>query len=252
MWITTRRVLAHPTHRELEEARQPADDPCSLRCGRCSRCVRADWVARHGDYPGGRVVITYGQDYPTPECWDDTAATGPGRVKITPLFEVVPQRIQWLWPGYIPMGYGTVVEGDPDLGKSTVTIDIAAQITRGDLMPDGTPGLDKPRNVLLMSAEDGLDDVIVHRARLAGADLKRLLHVGDLIKPDGSAAAALTLPTHTREIGELVEYYRAPLLIVDVLWRTRTPASSWSVSKTGAPYSATCRTLRTGTGALWR
>jgi hypothetical protein len=30
--------------------------PCMRRCGSCSVCIRASWVARHGgDHPGGPV-----------------------------------------------------------------------------------------------------------------------------------------------------------------------------------------------------
>jgi hypothetical protein len=51
-------VLAAPTRAELARARQPSNDPCSSRCGSCSRCTRAAAVtrnlARYGvpDYPG--------------------------------------------------------------------------------------------------------------------------------------------------------------------------------------------------------
>jgi hypothetical protein len=54
-----RQVLKSPTHAELEKRRQPSNDPCSIKCGRCSRCIRAAAAARnlakHGspDYPGG-------------------------------------------------------------------------------------------------------------------------------------------------------------------------------------------------------
>lgn len=34
------------------------DLPCAQHCGRCSRCVRAEWVARHGDYRGKQAVAS--------------------------------------------------------------------------------------------------------------------------------------------------------------------------------------------------
>ena len=53
MFGLIRPVLTLPTWRELEEARQPTDDPCSLHCGRCSPCIRASAVLRQGgDYLG--------------------------------------------------------------------------------------------------------------------------------------------------------------------------------------------------------
>jgi hypothetical protein len=54
-----RPVLASPRHAELEKARAHTDDPCQMRCGRCSRCARARAVVRNrrrfgtNDFPGG-------------------------------------------------------------------------------------------------------------------------------------------------------------------------------------------------------
>src|SRR6266446_4339471 len=50
----------------------------------------------------------------------------------------VPAR--WLWPGWIPLGKLTVLDGDPGLGKSTLLLDLAARVTRGLPMPDAAPG----------------------------------------------------------------------------------------------------------------
>ena len=50
--------------------------------------------------------------------------------------EVSPEKITWLWDNYIPFGKVTLFDGDPDEGKSLVTIDLAARLTRGWTMPD--------------------------------------------------------------------------------------------------------------------
>ena len=50
------------------------------------------------------------------------------------------ERLQWLWPGYIALGKEGMLVGDADQGKSTITCDLAARVTRGDLMPDKSPG----------------------------------------------------------------------------------------------------------------
>ena len=57
------------------------------------------------------------------------------------------------------MGKLTVFSGDPGEGKSFVTDDIAARVSRGDVMPDGTPG--PPRgSVIILACEDGIEDTI--------------------------------------------------------------------------------------------
>ena len=58
------------------------------------------------------------------------------RVRRTTLSDVVSQEVRWLWPGYVPLGKITVLEGDPDLGKSTLTLALAAAVSTGSGMPD--------------------------------------------------------------------------------------------------------------------
>jgi predicted ATP-dependent serine protease len=38
--------------------------------------------------------------------------------------------LRWLWPGRIPAGKLTVLDGDPGLGKSTLLCELAARISR--------------------------------------------------------------------------------------------------------------------------
>src|SRR6266702_2517317 len=55
------------------------------------------------------------------------------------LSDVAPEPVTWLWPGRIPYGKVTILEGDPDEGKSQVTIDLAARVTAGRALPTGEP-----------------------------------------------------------------------------------------------------------------
>src|SRR5262245_30682212 len=74
------------------------------------------------------------------------------------LATVVPQPVEWIWPGRIPRGKLTLVIGDPGLGKSFFGLDVAARISRGATWPDGgrAPG----GTSVILSAEDGLADTI--------------------------------------------------------------------------------------------
>lgn len=95
--------------------------------------------------------------------------------KITMLADVQPERVEWLWPGYIPLGKLTVLDGDPGNGKSTVTCDLAARVSTGRTMPDGsTSDLRGPAGVVLLSAEDGPADTIRPRLDAADADVTRI------------------------------------------------------------------------------
>lgn len=88
--------------------------------------------------------------------------------------DVQPEPIRWLWPSWIPLGMLTVFDGDPGLGKSTVTIDLASRLSRGAAMPDGSPGPPTAAAVIL-SAEDDLARVIRPRLDAANADVARVM-----------------------------------------------------------------------------
>jgi putative DNA primase/helicase len=56
-----------------------------------------------------------------------------GAVRLT---EVKPETIRWLWPGRIPLGRVTLLVSDPGIGKSLLTLDIAARVSTGAQWPD--------------------------------------------------------------------------------------------------------------------
>src|SRR5438045_28711 len=47
------------------------------------------------------------------------------------LSQVEPESVTWLWPGRIPMGKLTILDGDPGLGKSVFTMDVAGRVSAG-------------------------------------------------------------------------------------------------------------------------
>jgi archaellum biogenesis ATPase FlaH len=56
----------------------------------------------------------------------------------TLLSDVEPETVHWLWGGRIPLGKLTVLDGDPGEGKSVLMLDIAARVSTGKGMPDGS------------------------------------------------------------------------------------------------------------------
>ena len=43
--------------------------------------------------------------------------------------------IRWLWKDHLPFGTVSLIEGDPGLGKSQITMDLTSRITKGCPMP---------------------------------------------------------------------------------------------------------------------
>jgi hypothetical protein len=86
-----------------------------------------------------------------------------------------------VWRPWLPAGTLAVLDGDPGLGKSTLTLDLAARVTRGRAMPFEEPGSGDPEAaapVLLLSAEDDAARTILPRLKAAGADLGRVHLLG--------------------------------------------------------------------------
>jgi len=83
--------------------------------------------------------------------------------------DVQPQPINWLWPNRIALGKLTMIAGDPGLGKSLLSIELAKHVTKGIRWPvDDTPC--PIGDVVLLSAEDDLADTIRPRLDAAGAN----------------------------------------------------------------------------------
>jgi putative DNA primase/helicase len=48
--------------------------------------------------------------------------------------------VNWLWPLRLGKGRVSIFDGDPELGKSLVTLDLCARVSTGRAFPDGTAG----------------------------------------------------------------------------------------------------------------
>ena len=51
--------------------------------------------------------------------------------------QIVPQKIEWIWPGRLARGKHTCIAGEPGTGKSQLTISIVAAVTTGGDWPCG-------------------------------------------------------------------------------------------------------------------
>ncbi len=97
----------------------------------------------------------------------------PGESVITLAKDITVRKVEWLWPGRIPLGKLTTFAGNGGLGKTFVLTDIASRVTRGLEWPDGSVNKTEGR-VLYISGEDDPDDTLVPRLMASGADLSRV------------------------------------------------------------------------------
>ncbi len=134
---------------------------------------------------------------------------------ITVLDSVAPRAVEWLWRHRIPEGMLTILDGDPGLGKSMLTLDLAARVSTGQAMP-GEYGTRKPRGVVILSAEDDPARTIRPRLEVARADLSRIAIV-DIRESDGTLRSPTIAPDDLRAVEQAIAQVNAAVLIVDPL-----------------------------------
>jgi AAA domain len=69
-------------------------------------------------------------------------------------------EIEWLWPGHIPLGRVTVIEGPAGSGKSFVALDLAARLAADRDWPNGTPQSCPGSKALILCRQDDMADVV--------------------------------------------------------------------------------------------
>ena len=125
---------------------------------------------------------------------------------------VKPEEVEWLWDKRIPFGKLAIFDGDPDQGKSVVTMDIASRVSTGRGFPGGATC--EVGNVAIANVEDGIADTIVPRLTAHGSDLDRIEIIGGV--PDGEGnKRVLDIPGDVPILERLVVRRKIKLLIVD-------------------------------------
>ena len=119
--------------------------------------------------------------------------------------EIQSQEVAWLWFPFIPYGKLTIVQGDPGDGKTTLVLNIAAKLSKGEGL-DSKMKLTEPLNVIYQSAEDGLADTVKPRLEAAGANCENISVIDESIK---------SLSMIDERLEEAVIRTKAKLLILD-------------------------------------
>jgi hypothetical protein len=139
--------------------------------------------------------------------------------------EIEEKPLHWLWEGYIPLGMLTGLTAMPDMGKSAITVDLAARITNERPMPDGTKGLDG--GVVMISIEDDASRTIKPRLRVAGADMSRVVDLSIVKRVNNETGEVtehtFTLPDDLPILERAIRYIQAKIVIIDPLMAVLSP-----------------------------
>jgi putative DNA primase/helicase len=123
---------------------------------------------------------------------------------------VVRSQVEWLWPGRIPFGALTMLDGWPGQGKSTFTQALVAATSRGETLPGPSAapkGLSEPSVAIMLSGEDSLEATIAPNLDAMRAHPDNVVHLLDFA----------IFPDHLEALEAFINEMGARLVIVDPL-----------------------------------
>ena len=99
--------------------------------------------------------------------WAYVAESGAVIAMARSMADTKEERVEWLWKGRFPRGGLVIVDGDPEMGKTTVMLDVCARASSGAQLPDGSSIT--PCRCLIGSTEDRPSTRMQPLLRFAGA-----------------------------------------------------------------------------------
>ena len=123
----------------------------------------------------------------------------------TPMADIAPETVEWLWDRRIPKGKVSILDGDPGKGKSTILYDLAARYSAGLNLPDGQAT--EKAGVIIVSREDGAADTIVPRFIAAGGDVNNARIIG--------AGEEFVIPNDLDKLKRAIKQTGAAFVIID-------------------------------------
>ena len=138
------------------------------------------------------------------------------RPKLVCMADIESKPVNWLWEHRIPSGRITVLVGMPGAGKSFVTCDIAAHISKGGTWPDGSEC--QQGSVILISAEDDPHDTIRPRLDALQAEVRHI-HIMSTTSRSKVTGQEMELPFSLSDLdlleAALKEFDDCRLIVVD-------------------------------------
>jgi hypothetical protein len=147
--------------------------PCRGGCGKinqgeyyCADCRMKDREKAFALQPGETEIYRAQIGKPEDKVLKQIVVTEADSVEL--------DNVTWIWKNKIPVGTATWCLGQPNNGKSLMTIEIVACVTTGRDFPDGSKNETPPSRVLMYCGEDSPGKVVLPRLKAAGADTSKV------------------------------------------------------------------------------
>lgn len=120
--------------------------------------------------------------------------------------DVEATAVRWLWYPFIAVGKITLLQGDPGDGKSTMMMNLIAELSKGGTMPDGKQ-VRIPQKVIYQCSEDDASDTIKPRLETCGTDCRNVAFINEEMN------SGLTLDDE--RIRKAIIQFRPKLVVID-------------------------------------
>ena len=120
--------------------------------------------------------------------------------------DVQATAVRWLWYPFIAVGKITLLQGDPGDGKSTMMMNLIAELSKGGNLPDGKI-IGMPQRIIYQCSEDGVSDTIKPRLEKCGADCRNVAFINE------ETYSGLTLDDE--RIRQAIIEFRPRLVVID-------------------------------------
>lgn len=120
--------------------------------------------------------------------------------------DVEATAVRWLWYPFIAVGKITLLQGDPGDGKSTMMMNLIAELSKGGTMPDGKQ-VGIPQKVIYQCLEDDASDTIKPRLETCGTDCRNVAFINEEMN------SGLTLDDE--RIRKAIIQFRPKLVVID-------------------------------------
>ena len=114
--------------------------------------------------------------------------------------DVEATAVRWLWYPF------TLLQGDPGDGKSTMMMNLIAELSKGGTMPDGKQ-VGIPQKVIYQCSEDDASDTIKPRLETCGTDCRNVAFINEEMN------SGLTLDDE--RIRKAIIQFRPKLVVID-------------------------------------
>jgi AAA domain len=152
------------------------------------------------------------------------------------LANATPQAVRWLWQKRLPLASVTLLDGDHGCGKSLLALQIAACVSSGTSMPDGTPTLQG--GVVIVTPNRDATTTQLQLLTDMQADLPRIEILSYVHDPENSSHPSgyrpFSLPEDLPRLFESVERINARIIIFDPFIDLLSNSQRWTDQRLGS------------------